>query len=191
MKKRTKLITTILLAVSVNVSYGGENCLPPDVGSKQTPMDVFRCFQRVFDAQQDKIQALQEQIQQLVDTKADRVYEVIKGNFTWHEAKADAEKRGGYLATITSEAEWFFIQKMLGDSLLSDANIWIGATDEKDEGNWRWVTGEPWGYTRWNTSQPDNAGNAEHYLHIYASTGYNWNDLPNSYSHPISYLLEK
>ncbi|MDM8558333.1 hypothetical protein [Candidatus Parabeggiatoa sp. HSG14] len=58
MKKRTKLITTILLAVSVNVSYGGENCLPPDVGSKQTPMDVFRCFQRVFDAQQNRIDEL-------------------------------------------------------------------------------------------------------------------------------------
>ncbi|MDM8560674.1 hypothetical protein [Candidatus Parabeggiatoa sp. HSG14] len=58
MKKPTKLISTILLAMSVNVSYGGENCLPPDVGSKQTPMDVFRCFQRVIDAQQSRIDEL-------------------------------------------------------------------------------------------------------------------------------------
>ncbi|MDM8560676.1 hypothetical protein [Candidatus Parabeggiatoa sp. HSG14] len=58
MKKRTKLTTAILLAVSVNVSYGGENCLPPDVGSKQTPMDVFRCFQRVLDAQKKQIAEL-------------------------------------------------------------------------------------------------------------------------------------
>jgi hypothetical protein len=36
----------------------------------------------------------------------DSRYEVVPGAFTWVEAKADAIRRGGYLATITSEEEW-------------------------------------------------------------------------------------
>ena len=32
-------------------------------------------------------------------------YQIIEGSFTWHEAKADAEARGGHLAVITSQEE--------------------------------------------------------------------------------------
>jgi hypothetical protein len=41
-------------------------------------------------------------------------YEVVAGNFTWTPAKADAEARGGHLATITSENEWQLIKSTLG-----------------------------------------------------------------------------
>jgi regulator of replication initiation timing len=132
-----------------------------------------------------------QQIQQVLNTKVYRAYEVIPGSFSWHEARADAEKRGGHLATITSEAEWLFIKNSLGDSL-PNAKIWIGATDEGNEGHWRWVTGEPWDYTRWKTGEPNNVANREHYAHIYSkSTDYRWNDLPNRHFYVTHYLLEK
>jgi predicted nuclease with TOPRIM domain len=132
-----------------------------------------------------------QQVQQVLNTKVERYYEVIPGSFSWHEARADAEKRGGHLATITSEAEWFFIKKRLGDSL-PNVRIWIGATNEGNEGHWRWVTGEPWGYTRWNTGEPNNHRNREHYAHIYGSNfDYRWNDLHNRYPYVTHYLLEK
>ncbi|RKZ74353.1 MAG: hypothetical protein DRR19_30175 [Candidatus Parabeggiatoa sp. nov. 1] len=131
-----------------------------------------------------------QQIQQVLNTKVDRAYELIPGSFTWQKAKADAEKRGGHLATITSEAEWLFIKNSLGDSL-PDVNIWIGATDEGNEGHWRWVTGEAWGYTRWDADEPDNYRNQEHYAHISLYTGSKWNDLHNDSFLVTHYLLEK
>jgi len=54
MRKRAKLTTAIFLAASVNVSYGGENCLPPDAGMNN-PMKIFECFQGMLDTQQQQI----------------------------------------------------------------------------------------------------------------------------------------
>ena len=87
-------------------------------------------------------------------------YKLIPGNFTWPQAKADAESRGGHLGTITSEAEWDEIQRQLGD--LCGKWCWIGASDETDEGQWRWVTGEPWAYSRWCAEEPNNLNNEDY-----------------------------
>jgi flagellin-like hook-associated protein FlgL len=120
---------------------------------------------------------------------------VITGNFTWHQAKADAEARGGHLVTITSEEEW---QKVLLKAPASDSsNLWIGATDENNEGQWEWVTGEPWSYTNWgiwDVAAPNNYQGSEHYGHIFSNTSY-WNDYPNDTSvyglNGFGYILEK
>src|SRR5438552_15593068 len=67
-------------------------------------------------------------------------YTLVKGSLSWHEAKADAEARGGHLATITSETEWNGVKALFGDELLG---AFRGASDEEQEGTWKWVTGEP------------------------------------------------
>ncbi|NBS50279.1 MAG: hypothetical protein EBS97_06700, partial [Verrucomicrobia bacterium] len=87
-------------------------------------------------------------------------YQIIPGNFTWEQAKADAEARGGHLATITSEAEWNFVRTVLSDDFSaayeSGADIWLGGSDLKVEGQWEWVTSEIWGFHDWRTGQPNN-----------------------------------
>jgi len=35
-------------------------------------------------------------------------------------------------------------------------DYWLGATDESEEGNWKWVTGEEWSYNNWSSGQPDD-----------------------------------
>jgi hypothetical protein len=107
-------------------------------------------------------------------------YEQINGSFSWTAAKADAESRGGYLATITSAAENTQV------FAASSGGSWIGASDSSSEGNWQWVTGETWNYSNWDSGQPDNSNN-EDYLHFYA--GGKWNDVPNSSVR--EYVLEK
>ena len=79
-------------------------------------------------------------------------YQIVSGNFTWDQAKADAESRGGHLATITSEVEWRQIWALLGSSW--SGAYWMGATDRVEEGAWRWVTGESWSYSRWSPGEP-------------------------------------
>ena len=79
MRKRAKLTTAIFLAASVNVSYGGENCLPPDAGMNN-PMKIFECFQGMLDAQQQQIGKLtaenqnrQQRIAELETQLKDRI----------------------------------------------------------------------------------------------------------------------
>ena len=116
-------------------------------------------------------------------------YQVVEGCLTWSEAKADAEVRGGHLAVVTSSNEWETIVAQLGFDLLSW--VWLGGTDENVEGVWEWVTGEPWSFSPWFESQPDNYNN-EDYLHSwYLEIGLGWNDAPHDYPGMRGYLLEK
>lgn len=91
-------------------------------------------------------------------------FEVVLGEVPWPEAKADAARRGGYLATITSAEEWSRLVEAI--SAAGADNFWLGATDEINEGEWRWVTGEPFGFTLWNGGEPNNCCGGEHFLAV-------------------------
>ncbi len=65
-------------------------------------------------------------------------------NYTWWQADAAAQAAGGHLAVINDNAE----NNFLGSHLLA-SYAWIGYTDQNQEGNFNWVTGEPETYTNW------------------------------------------
>jgi hypothetical protein len=100
------------------------------------------------------------------------------GNAFWSTAKANCEAMGGHLVTVTSAAENNFIFNLWPSG-------WIGLTDEVTEGVWRWVTGETYSYSSWNSGEPNNAGNEDYVQFV---GGGRWNDLPNNFSLP--YVLE-
>ena len=66
-------------------------------------------------------------------------YEMIVGGFSWNQAKADAESRGGHLATITSIEEQNAVEAVWDGSV----NAWLGADDVNSQNDWNWITGEP------------------------------------------------
>ena len=103
-------------------------------------------------------------------------YVLINKEMVWREAKAYAERLGGYLATITSQEEQSWICQNF-----SGARCWLGGTDEAVEGEWRWITGEKWDYTNWNfPSEPNDFGAGEDALEMSAllETDFGlWNDL--------------
>ena len=103
----------------------------------------------------------------------DKSYELIEGSFTWHEARDDAIARGGHLATITSSDEW----NIVDDIIIGDA--WLGGTDENNEGDWVWITGEPWNeeLTFWRDGSPNNNGNADF---LYTHETWPWDDAISS-----------
>ena len=99
------------------------------------------------------------------------------GSMTWTDAKQACINMGGHLVTSTTLAENNFLFGLW-------PNGWIGLTDEVVEGQWRWVTGEPFTWANWNGGEPNNSNN-EDYIQFVG--GGKWNDLPNT---SLPYVLE-
>ncbi len=114
----------------------------------------------------------------------DPSFQVIEGNFTWQEAKADAETRGGRLAVLNTQAKINYVKSYLTPS---DSSVYIGLTDEVQEGQWKWITGEVLESNNWLNNQP-GGGTSENYAIIYPNQSSGWNDLPTGLKR--AYLLE-
>ncbi|MDB4763965.1 hypothetical protein OAG21_01870 [Akkermansiaceae bacterium] len=161
-------------SAAVNLTLGGEE----DRGILQSmacEMDDIRIYNRsLTDEEISSLYTLESQNSQ---------FQIIEGNFTWQEAKADAETKGGRLAVLDTQAKIdaanAFIQP-------DDPGVWIGLTDEAQEGLWKWITGEPLTVSNWYEGEPNNLGN-EDYATIWSDT-LAWNDAQGS--NTGAYLLE-
>ncbi len=101
-------------------------------------------------------------------------YELYQGCVSWNEARAFAEAQGGHLVTVTSEEEQIAVNALLKPEM---SGLWLGATDEETEGEWKWVTGEPFTFSQWNPiGEPNNKDGCEHYAHLFCASAY-WNDV--------------
>ncbi len=126
------------------------------------------------------------------------------GSIDWVSARIAAENRSldglqGYLVTITSEAENQFIK----DRVNTDS--WIGASDDEEEGVWKWVTGPEAGqqfwqglgngqqiggrYNNWASGEPNDVG-GENCGEFYADNDGKWNDLSCEGAGLASYIVE-
>ena len=85
-------------------------------------------------------------------------YALIEVPVSFSDAVKLCEARGGHLVTIADEAENQFVFDKFG----YDRLCWLGATDAGTEGEWRWITGEPFEFTNWAKGQPNGEakGNA-------------------------------
>ena len=100
------------------------------------------------------------------------------GTAVWTTARTNCSNMGGHLVTITSSGEQSFLYALWPSG-------WIGLTDEVTEGTWKWVTGETYSYSNWNSGEPNNSGNEDYVQFV--SSG-RWNDLNNNSS--LAYVLE-
>lgn len=108
------------------------------------------------------------------------LYLLVEVPASWQEASDQCISLGARLVTIQSADENRFVSRMAND-------MWLGATDHDREGDWVWVTGEPWDYSNWYPGEPNNCCPAQYcgpqectpesYLTI-DSTG-QWNDTPD------------
>lgn len=131
-------------------------------------------------------------------------YDVVSvpGTITWEDANAAAIAAGGYLATITSQAENDFVFLLVNNATCwhGSSGPWLGGyqspATQQPNANWRWVTGEAWSYTNWQSGQPnDSGGKVEDKLQFgFASRVATWNDImsiePTSAYRPIAYVVE-
>lgn len=101
-------------------------------------------------------------------------YRIFYDALTWEEAKAACEAKGGHLATVTSEEE----QQKLNLYNAGNHKLWIGGY-KNTEGQWCWVTGEPWKYENWGEGEPNNSSNVVADESCVAMWPEKWNDLAN------------
>ena len=102
-------------------------------------------------------------------------YQRFDNGMTWDEAEAYCESLGGHLAVITSEEEQQIVASLAYTG--SKNNYWIGGHWNSD-GEFAWVTDEPFEYTAWGGGEPNNGEGIEDAIMMWSSDGA-WNDLPN------------
>lgn len=88
-------------------------------------------------------------------------YELYSEFLTWDQAKAYCEKKGGHLATITSEGENNAILQMIQNSseqTIDYEGFFIGLSDAGGtQGVYKWVTDETLSYKNWAVGEPSNS----------------------------------
>ncbi len=91
----------------------------------------------------------------------DRSFKVFREDIPWHEAKQRCEAMGGRLAIVKDSETRNFLQQLKGGQ-----RLWLGATDEHSEGDWRWLDGSAVESDGWADNQPFNLMGLEHYMEI-------------------------
>ena len=172
-------VTTVPSGLTVEVLYDGCEALPVEVGEYAVEATV---VDAIWQGSASGVLTISPA------SATNHRYEIVSWTGGWLEAKADAEARGGHLATVTSAEEWAVITNQFGSQLLG---CWLGGTDAEVEGDWQWVTGEPWSFTWWGPAEP-NGGTAQNYLwvHIGSTASFKWDDSQTPYYEATKYLLE-
>ena len=107
------------------------------------------------------------------------------GQYNWQNALEDAETRGGRLAVLDTQEKIDAAIQAMG---ISESSAWIGLTDEAEEGEWKWITGDPLEIDNWGDGEPNNSGGSEDYVEMRNWIGGSWNDERGSRSR--WYILE-
>lgn len=114
------------------------------------------------------------------------IYQLFDDKMTWQEAKKACEDMGGHLVTITSQEEQKIVQSLLPLATTS-SGYFIGGYTEN--GQSKWVTGEPFSYSHWIDGQPDGwDGTEAETAYVMCSDAYGkacvgwWNDIAGTTS---------
>ncbi len=104
-------------------------------------------------------------------------YQCFGEPVTWPQAQAACQEMGGHLIIINSEEENTFASFFVTGTRA----LWIGLTDEAQEGTWRWVDGTPAEFTAWAPGEPNDWQGREDHAEIalYEDDGViyaRWND---------------
>jgi len=127
-------------------------------------------------------------------------YEAVDTHATWATARDAAATKSylgvqGRLATVNSAEEDDFIV-----SLMTGVNdsYWVGGYQDLSSpsyfepgGGWRWITDEPFSYTKWRSGEPSNSLGNEDYLEVFTSAqNGTWNDLAGDSLLSGGYIIE-
>ena len=100
---------------------------------------------------------------------------------SWNTARQICASNGGYLASIGSAEENYFLA-----NILTLQSAWIGLNDKAWEGEYTWDSGESYGYTNWYPGQPNDHNGQQDCVEMLNSG--HWNDQYCHYS--LEFIME-
>ena len=103
-------------------------------------------------------------------TYSGKSYYISNSAATWNEAELLCNSLGGHLPSISSQQENDFI-----NSFCSDNPLWIGLSDQDNEGQWAWTNGSQFVYDNWLNNQPDDGGSGQDQVVMDCNSG-KWDD---------------
>jgi hypothetical protein len=125
-------------------------------------------------------------------------YKYFAEQISWKEAQRRCRQMGGHLPIVESSAENTFLARMADGGFPSEGRsgneaIWLGATDEADENEWRWTDGKRLIFANWDNGQPNNKNAEEHYAVLWLASDParfgRWSDQPNVASQHTAHFI--
>jgi hypothetical protein len=86
-------------------------------------------------------------------------YEFFGAPTSWTVAEQTCVAWGGHLVSAASAAEDVFLERWpleLGIPVGNGSGLWLGGTDQEQDGVFRWSDGSPSIFVNWAANQPDN-----------------------------------
>ena len=116
-------------------------------------------------------------------------FQIIQGSYTWHQAKADAEARGGRLAVLNTQAKIDHSVFLTNNPILQ-GGYHIGLQDPSLTGQWKWINGSNLSASNWASGEPQNyQGRGETVVAMIPTYGGSWADIRNDDIYD-GYILE-
>ncbi|XP_030828651.1 macrophage mannose receptor 1 [Strongylocentrotus purpuratus] len=112
------------------------------------------------------------------DSGSNNCFKYSTSGLTWPMANDQCHYEGGYLTSITNQAESEF-HRMSVLYFKLNYNIWsfwIGLHDTNMEDGYVWSDSAPVSYLNWDSGEPNDAYTGEDYVEILCANG-KWNDL--------------
>ena len=105
---------------------------------------------------------------EVVEIYQDHSYKFIPFKKSWHLAKNDASKRGGYLVVLNTAEEGKFINDLIVKAAAGGHVLtWIGLNNDNEEHKWEWVNGAKLDYSNWGPSEPNSPQECSAHLGLY------------------------
>ena len=102
-------------------------------------------------------------------------YHWNENQLSWLEAEEFCRKQGGHLASITSKATHDNISAEFETKHPEHTSMWIGGTDQEEEGVWKWSDCSPWSFEAWMKNVAVNFAEEQDCLEFFRNEE-TWND---------------
>ena len=125
-------------------------------------------------------------------------YKYFAERLSWSEAQRRCEQMGGHLPIVETAAENTFLARMADGGFARGGRtgqeaIWLGASDDDVENEWRWTDDKRLLYANWDNGQPNNKGGDEHYAALWLASDPGrfgrWSDQPNVSTQHITHFI--